>query len=90
MNWTAEAHNEWHHAHGKYVTCPLDCGASEVYDFDCVICGASCAEYSDGVTAHRGCADAATCDKALADFRQVLEEEKAAQAALPDPWAKVF
>jgi len=27
MSYLAEAHSDWHAAHGAYATCPLDCGA---------------------------------------------------------------
>lgn len=33
----ADAHAQWHAIHGKYVVCPLDCGAGEsvAYDGQC-------------------------------------------------------
>lgn len=34
MSWISDAHQEWHHVHGQYAICPLDCGAGEVYDYD--------------------------------------------------------
>lgn len=97
MSFLSEGHTEWHYANGKYATCPLDCGASEVNVFDCVVCGASCAEYRDGASAGRDCADPAACDEVLAEFRRVLEEEVAAEEAARkareanlDPWQGVF
>lgn len=97
MNFLADAHAEWHHANGAHATCPLDCGASEVEVFDCVVCGASCAEYRDGASAGRDCTDPAACDKVLAEFRRVLAEEVAAEEAARkarearlNPWEAVF
>lgn len=30
MTTIALQHDEWHRIHGKYQTCPLDCGAGEI------------------------------------------------------------
>lgn len=41
MSWIAEAHTDWHTAHGWNAVCPLDCGAGEVpedYDEDEALC----------------------------------------------------
>jgi hypothetical protein len=27
MSWISDSHREWHHAHGAYAVCPIDCGA---------------------------------------------------------------
>lgn len=99
MSWLSDGHAEWHYVNGKYATCPLDCGASEVHEqeFECAICGAFGVEFSNDTPDYRECTDVAACDKAMAEFRRVLEEERAmeeaaraAEAALPDPYEGVF
>ena|SRR5690242_19835447 len=32
MSYLSLQHDEWHRIHGKWVTCPLDCGAGERVD----------------------------------------------------------
>lgn len=32
MTWIADAHRQWHSAHGQFAVCPLDCGVGEGMD----------------------------------------------------------
>lgn len=32
MSYMADAHRQWHTAHGWNMVCPLDCGVTERYD----------------------------------------------------------
>jgi len=34
MSWIADAHRDWHTAHGQNVVCPLDCGVGEDQDYE--------------------------------------------------------
>lgn len=96
MSYIAEAHAEWHFVHGKFASCPLDCGVNEPYVWACEGCGGEMVEYpSDPGKVYRACTDEATCDMIISEKaaeRRAAEAEREAEAALVggDPWDPPF
>jgi hypothetical protein len=93
MSWMSEAHDQWHHIHGKFASCPLDCGINEPDVHTCPGCGGDIIIYPSDPVAIRDCTDIPACDAVMAAEAAAWEAAEAARRAAiqsvpwDDPWA---